>query len=124
MVAVPVGPISSRSPPAATSWLTPAGHHPDPYGVVRRSTSTTSAESRLVFDVPPDVALVAGSLPRTLYGRGASDELYQAAQWPKDLAVLTSAGVHVEEHVFAGGHEWTPAFIEKTGQFIDELLTS
>jgi predicted esterase len=78
----------------------------------------------LASDVPPDVALVAGSLPRTLYGRGAADELYPASQWPKDLAVLKAAGVRVEEHVFAGGHEWTPAFIEKTGRFIDELLTS
>lgn len=78
----------------------------------------------LASDVPPDVAPVAGSLPRTLYGRGAGDELYPASQLPKDLAVLKSAGVNVEEHVFAGGHEWTPAFIEKSAQFIDELLTS
>jgi hypothetical protein len=32
--------------------------------------------------------------------------------------------VRVEDHVFAGGHEWTAAFVEKTAQFIDELLKS
>jgi predicted esterase len=76
----------------------------------------------LASDVPPDVAPVAGTLPRTLLGRGDDDELYSAAQAAKDLDVLKSAGVRVEAHTFAGGHLWTPAFIEKTAQFIDELL--
>ena len=78
----------------------------------------------LASDVPPDVAPVAGSLPRVLLGRGDRDEFYEASQAAKDLRVLRSAGVHVEEYVFAGGHLWTPAFIEKAAQFIDELLKS
>ena len=78
----------------------------------------------LASDVPPDVAPVAGTLPRVLLGRGDRDEFYDAAQAAKDLAVLRSAGVRVEEYVFNGGHEWSPAFIEKSAQFIDELLTT
>lgn len=78
----------------------------------------------LASDVPPDVAPLAGTLPRTLLGRGDRDEFYSASQAAKDLDVLKSAGVPVEEYVFSGGHLWTPAFIDKSAQFIDELLTS
>ena len=82
----------------------------------------------LAADVPPDVArgFSHGSttLPRTLLGRGDRDEFYSATQAAKDLGVLKAAGVTVEEYVFGGGHLWTPAFIEKSAQFIDELLSS
>lgn len=78
----------------------------------------------LASDVPPDVAPLAGSLPRVLYGRGAEDEFYKADQAARDLAVLRAAGVAVVEHVFEGGHQWTPAFIAKSTAFIDELLSS
>ena len=78
----------------------------------------------LASDVPPDVAPLAGTLPRTLLGRGDHDEFYPATQAAKDLDVLKSAGVAVEEYVFSGGHLWTPAFIDKSGHFIDELLPS
>ena len=77
----------------------------------------------LASDVPPDVAPIAATLPRTLLGRGDRDELYGATQAGKDLEVLRSGGVHVEAYVFSGGHAWAPAFIEKSAQFIDELLT-
>src|SRR6266705_1477058 len=53
--AVPDDPTSTRSPPATTNFRTPLGHHPEPYGVVRRSTSTTSTESVEIFVVAPDV---------------------------------------------------------------------
>ena len=78
----------------------------------------------LASDVPPDVAPLAGTLPRTLLGRGDRDEFYPASQAAKDLEVLKAAGVPVEEYVFSGGHLWTPAFIDKSAQFIDELLPS
>ena len=76
----------------------------------------------LASDVPPDVAPVAATLPPTLLGRGDRDEVYPASQAAKDLGLLQSAGVRVEECVFSGGHLWTPAFIEKSAHFIDELL--
>jgi predicted esterase len=75
-------------------------------------------------DVPPDVEAVVGTLPRVLYARGKQDELYSAAQAAKDLHVLRSGGVRVEEYVFDGGHVWTPAVIEKSAKFLDELLRS
>jgi predicted esterase len=78
----------------------------------------------LASDVPPDVAPLAASLPRVLYGRGSEDEFYKADQAARDLAVLRAAGVNVVEHVFEGGHQWTPAFIAKSAAFIDEPLTS
>jgi predicted esterase len=78
----------------------------------------------LASDVPPDVAPLAASLPRVLYGRGEKDDLYPAIQSAKDLEVLRSAGVHVSASTFDGGHEWTPAFIEKSAAFVDELIAS
>lgn len=78
----------------------------------------------LAADVPPDVAPLAGTLPRVLLGRGDRDEVYGAPQAARDLDVLTKAGVRVEQHVFSGGHVWAPAFIDKSAQFIDELLSS
>jgi predicted esterase len=78
----------------------------------------------LASDVPPDVAPLAASLPRVLYGRGGKDDLYPAAQSAKDLEVLRGAGVQVDVATFDGGHEWTPAFIEKSAAFIDERISS
>ena len=78
----------------------------------------------LASDVPPDVAPLAASLPRVLYGRGERDDLYPAAQSAKDLELLRTAGVRVNAISFDGGHEWTPAFIEKSAAFVDELISS
>jgi predicted esterase len=76
----------------------------------------------LAGDVPPDVAPVASSLPRTLIGRGSDEEWYTAEKAAKDLEVLRAAGVNVEEFVFDGGHEWTRQFFDKAAAFVDELL--
>ena len=76
----------------------------------------------LAGDLPPDVAPVAASLPRMLIGRGDKEEWYTADKCAHDLAALRSAGVNVEEYVFAGGHEWTQQFFDKTAAFLDELL--
>lgn len=77
----------------------------------------------LAGDLPPDVAPLAGVLPRVLLGRGTEDKWYTGEKAAADLAVLRSAGVHVTEHVFAGGHVWAPEFISRAGAFLDELLT-
>lgn len=76
----------------------------------------------LAADVPPDVAPVAGTLPRVLLGRGDDDDLYRSEQAAKDLGLLRAAGVQVAHHVFSGGHLWTPAFIATCAEFVDELL--
>ncbi|MEO7157103.1 MAG: phospholipase [Vicinamibacterales bacterium] len=78
----------------------------------------------LAGDLPPDVAPLAGSLPPVLLGRGTEDQWYTAEKAEKDLAVLTAAGATVSEHVFEGGHVWSPAFISRAGEFVDELLLS
>ncbi len=76
----------------------------------------------LAGDLPPDVAPLAASLPKVLIGRGTEEEWYTADKVAKDLAVLRAAGVNVAEHVFEGGHLWTPAFMAKCAAFIDEPL--
>lgn len=76
----------------------------------------------LAADLPPDVAPLAGTLPKTLIGRGSQEEWYTADKCAKDLEVLRAAGVGVTEHIFAGGHEWTPEFIAAASAFMDELL--
>jgi predicted esterase len=78
----------------------------------------------LAGDLPPDVAPLAASLPRVLLGRGSEDKWYTGEVSAKDLAVLEAAGVSAAEHVFDGGHVWAPDFIERAGQFVDELLSS
>jgi predicted esterase len=78
----------------------------------------------LASDVPPDVAPLAASLPRVLCGRGEKDDLYPASQSARDLEVLRHAGVRVNAATFDGAHEWTPAFIEKSAAFVDELISS
>ena len=77
----------------------------------------------LAGDVPPDVAPLAASLPAVLHGRGDGDDLYPAGQAAKDLALLRAAGVPVREQTFAGGHEWSAAFIEKSAAFVDERIS-
>jgi predicted esterase len=76
----------------------------------------------LAGDLPPDVAPLAASLPRTLIGRGTDEEWYTAEKAARDLDVLQPAGVKVGEFVFTGGHAWTPQFFDKAAAFIDELL--
>ena len=78
----------------------------------------------LAGDLPPDVAPLAGSLPPVLLGRGTEDKWYTAEKAEKDLAVLRPAGAKVSEHVFEGGHVWSPAFISRAGEYMDELLLS
>lgn len=78
----------------------------------------------LAGDVPPDVAPLASSLPPVLLGRGDQDKWYTAEKAAADLAILNGAGGRVSEHVFAGGHVWSPDFISRAGAFVDELLSS
>ena len=76
----------------------------------------------LAGDLPPDVAPLAATLPRTLIGRGASDTWYTAEMAAKDRETLSAAGVNTVDHLFDGGHAWEPSIIERAGQFIDELM--
>jgi predicted esterase len=74
----------------------------------------------LAGDVPPDVAPAATRLPPVLIGRGAAEEWYTAEKAARDITQLQSAGVKVEEHVFAAGHERHPSFAARAGRFLEE----
>ena len=78
----------------------------------------------LAGDVPPDVAPLAASIPKVLLGRGTEDKWYTGDKSAKDREVLEGAGVAVIEHIFDGGHVWTPEFSAKAGSFVDELLSN
>ena len=73
----------------------------------------------LAGDVPPEVD--TGELPPVLLGRGRTDKGYPEAQMDADLERLRQAGVRTETVPFDGGHEWTDAFREATGRFLDSL---
>jgi predicted esterase len=83
-----------------------------------------TVSSRLPATVPPDVVPLASSLPKVLLGHGTEDKWYTGEHAAKDRGVLQQAGVPVLEHVFEGGHLWTPEFIARAGAFVDELLLS
>ena len=78
----------------------------------------------LAGDVPPDVAPVAAGLPAVLVGRGADDAWYTVEKMTADVATLRGAEVAVAEHVFAGGHVWEDAFVERAGAFVDERIAA
>lgn len=78
----------------------------------------------LAADVPPDVAPLAASIPKVLLGRGTEDTWYTGEKAAKDRKVLEGAGVTVIEHVFDGGHVFSPEFVERSRAFVDELLPS
>ncbi len=76
-------------------------------------------------DVPPDVADdPSASLPPVFIGRGTEDTWYTGAKHARDLEVLRARGAAVETLVFEGGHEWTTAFLEAAGKFLDESVLS
>ncbi|HEX6201281.1 MAG TPA: phospholipase, partial [Thermoanaerobaculia bacterium] len=73
----------------------------------------------LAGDVPPEVD--AADLPPVLAGRGKTDEWYDDAKLAEDLRRLEAAGVPAETCVFDGGHEWTPAFYQAAGRFLERV---
>lgn len=77
----------------------------------------------LAADVPPDVMARKGRLPPALVARGARDEWYTEAKMAADLAALAELEVKVETCVFAGGHEWAPAFYEAAGAFLSRIAS-
>jgi len=77
----------------------------------------------LAGDVPPDVADAdLRGFPRVLIGRGSGETWYTQAKLASDLEVLGAKGVEVEAAAFAGGHEWTPAFLARAGGFLRTAL--
>jgi len=73
----------------------------------------------LAADIPPDVGQQRDlRLPRTLIGRGVSDQWYTSEKHAADLAILERLGVSVENCVFDGGHEWGDEFLNAAARFL------
>jgi predicted esterase len=76
----------------------------------------------LAGDVPPDVAaLRPPAFPPVLLGRGTADGWYTEEKMDADLAALEAAGAAVTPCVFDGGHDWTDAYYEAAGQFLETI---
>jgi predicted esterase len=70
-------------------------------------------------DIPPEVkALPAISWPRVLIGAGVRDEWY-GKKVGADVEFLRERGVAHEVVHFDGGHEWTDAFRDAVGAFLE-----
>ena len=71
-------------------------------------------------DLPPELRHdPAIDWPPVLVGRGRTDEWYTDAKMDADLSFLTDAEAPVESLIFDGGHEWTDAFREAAGRFLE-----
>ncbi len=73
-------------------------------------------------DVPPDAVADRGHLPPVLVGRGTGDALYTEEKMDADLKVLAELGARVETCVFEGGHDWTPDFYARAGEFLRRVV--
>jgi predicted esterase len=72
----------------------------------------------LAGDVPPDVTQ---PLPDVLIGRGTTDNWYNDEKMAADVVRLKGSARSVETCVFEGGHEWTDAFADAVGKFMDRI---
>jgi predicted esterase len=73
-------------------------------------------------DIPPEL-LTDPSIawPRVVLGRGDDDEHYSSATYERDAAFLEKAGALAVRATFAGGHEWSRAFCETAGKFLERV---
>lgn len=74
-------------------------------------------------DVPPEVRASGARVGPVLLGRGARDEWYTRDKYEKDLAWLRDTDQIAEACAFEGGHEWSDAFRERAGAFLDRVAT-
>jgi predicted esterase len=70
-------------------------------------------------DVPPEL-LQEGALrfSKVLIARGAADEWYTAGKLIDDVAALRARGVDVQEFIYDGGHEWSPAVAQAASAWL------
>ncbi len=80
----------------------------------------------LAGDVPPEVGEredLAAVLPPVLIGAGTRDTWYGGKELERDVAFLRAKGIEAEGCLFEGGHEWTEAFLERSGKYLAGRLT-
>ncbi len=88
------------------------------------SPLAVSAVMALGGDVPPELdAASLSRVPVALLGRGVRDEWYTEAKMAADVTRLRAAGVDVRTVVSDGAHEWTAAFSEAAGVFLQTTST-
>lgn len=75
----------------------------------------------LAGDVPPELQAPSIRLPPVLIARGARDAWYTDEVMGRDVAFLSGHHVPVETITFDGGHEWTDAFREAAGRFLQRV---
>lgn len=75
----------------------------------------------LAGDIPPELQTPSVRLPPVLVGRGARDSWYTDEVMGRDVAFLNRRRVPVETMTFDGGHEWTDAFGEAAGRFLQRV---
>lgn len=72
-------------------------------------------------ELPPEIRSDPHvQLPPVLLARGTRDEWYSDEKFKEDLNWLESK-TRVTRCVFAGGHEWSDAFREAAGEFLQSL---
>lgn len=89
-----------------------------------RAAAHQSCDGLIILggDLPNDVADAPDlALPPILLGHGDQDIFYSAEQFAKDLAALDARGVRSEVCSFEGGHEWSAAFLEAAGRFLERI---
>jgi predicted esterase len=72
-------------------------------------------------DVAPEVLESGARLPRTILGRGTSDEYSSAKRFAEDSEALEERGVLAAAVEFNGGHEFSPMFRAAAGALIQAL---
>jgi predicted esterase len=73
-------------------------------------------------DVPPELDRTAlARIPAALIGRGSRDEWYTEPKLEQDSRRLREAGVDVSVVPLDAGHEWTTAFADAAGAFLNRL---
>ncbi|HXT20831.1 MAG TPA: hypothetical protein VN923_08785 [Thermoanaerobaculia bacterium] len=97
------------------------------YRTAARCGQKVDAMVALAGDVPPELRSVGpeggwGSRPAVLVGRGDGEQWYTEEKLADDLAALAALGIEAEVCRFAGGHEWAPAFVERTREFLAARL--
>jgi predicted esterase len=74
-------------------------------------------------DVPPELDRAALTRTRAaLVGRGQRDDWYTAELFAADAIRLREACVDVSSVVLDAGHEWTPEFSSKAGEFLNQQM--
>lgn len=75
----------------------------------------------LAGDIPPELRNASTRFPAVLVARGKNDTWYTDDVMSRDVEFLNSRRVPVETLTFDGGHEWTDAFREAAGRFLQHV---